>query len=153
MTHIVELYVDQDNLLVSRATDEQKQRIITDILEDNSFYHDQHPGPYRVEVSIKENKIFFNIVCQTNKDDATVMVSAPLQSLRRIIKDYSIVCDSYIQALQTAEPTKVEAIDMGRRSIHNEGAEELQSSLEDRISMDFETYRKFFTLIYLLQRK
>jgi uncharacterized protein (UPF0262 family) len=76
-----------------------------------------------------------------------------LTPLRRIVKDYFMICDSYYQAIRTATPTQIEAIDVGRRALHNEGSELLVERLKDKISMDVDTARRLFTLICVLHWK
>src|SRR2546421_3348927 len=76
-----------------------------------------------------------------------------LTPFRRIVKDYFMICDSYYQAIRTATPDKIEAIDMGRRGIHDEGSRTLQERLKDKVRVDFETARRLFTLICVLHWK
>ena len=86
------------------------------------------------------------------EDDTTGLVRIPLPviSFRRIIKDYFHVCESYFDAIKTASPSKIEAIDMGRRGLHNEGSELLKERLKDKAETDFDTARRLFTLMCIL---
>ncbi len=76
-----------------------------------------------------------------------------LTPLRRIVKDYFLVCDSYYQAIRTATPDKIEAIDMGRRAIHNDGSQILLERLDGKVAVDTDTARRLFTLICVLHWK
>ena len=76
-----------------------------------------------------------------------------LTPLRRIVKDYFMICDSYYAAIRTATPDKIEAIDMGRRGLHDEGSRTLMERLEGKVTVDFETARRLFTLICVLHWK
>ena len=76
-----------------------------------------------------------------------------LSPLRRIVKDYYMICDSYYQAIRTATPDKIEAIDMGRRAIHNDGSHILMERLKDKVTVDLDTARRLFTLICVLHWK
>jgi uncharacterized protein (UPF0262 family) len=76
-----------------------------------------------------------------------------LTPFRRIVKDYFLMCESYYQAIRTQSPSQIEAIDMGRRGLHNEGSELLMERLKTKIGMDFDTARRLFTLISVLHWK
>jgi uncharacterized protein (UPF0262 family) len=73
-----------------------------------------------------------------------------LTPFRRIVKDYFMICDSYYQAIRTATPDRIEALDMGRRGLHDEGSRLLQERLKRKVNVDFETARRLFTLICVL---
>jgi uncharacterized protein (UPF0262 family) len=83
-------------------------------------------------------------------DEPIETVALPLAPFRRIVKDYFTVCESYFDAIKTASPSKIEAIDMGRRGLHNEGSEILRERLDGRIDVDFDTARRLFTLLCVL---
>ena len=89
------------------------------------------------------------------REDGTPVVAhlLSLTPFRRIVKDYFMICDSYYQAIRTATPDKIEAIDMGRRGIHDEGSRTLQERLKGKVRIDFETARRLFTLICVLHWK
>jgi uncharacterized protein (UPF0262 family) len=125
---------------------------IYDLLEDNSFAPVEHDGgPYALHLSITENRLVFDIRLE---DGAPVMAHLlSLTPLRRIVKDYFMICDSYYKAIRTATPSQIEAIDMGRRGLHNEGSELLVERLKDKINVDFDTARRLFTLICALHWK
>ena len=125
---------------------------IYDLLEDNSFAPVDHEGgPYVLHLSIAENRLVFDI---RSEEGAPVMAHLfSLTPLRRIVKDYFMICDSYYKAIRTSTPSQIEAIDMGRRGLHNEGSELLMERLKEKIVVDFDTARRLFTLICVLHWK
>jgi len=105
-------------------------------------------GPYEIDLSVEENRLVFRM---TNiKGDALPMLVLSLKPYRRLVKDYFMIVRSYDEAMREGKPSRIEAIDMGRRGLHNEGAEYLQERLADKITMDFDTARRLFTLICVL---
>lgn len=139
-----------DNTTLIMRNDEiarEKERALNDILEHNNFSLKENPnGPYHIYLSSAEKKLLMNI-CK--EGDTEILYCLPLKvaPFRRIMRDYHLICESYMSAVESANPAKIEAIDMGRRGLHNEGAEMLQEQLEDTIECDFETIRRLFTLI------
>jgi uncharacterized protein (UPF0262 family) len=125
---------------------------IYDLLEDNNFAPVGHEGgPFALHLSISENRLVFDI----RRPDQTPVVAhlLSLTPMRRIVKDYFMICDSYYKAIRTATPSQIEAIDMGRRGLHNDGSTLLQERLKDKIELDFDTARRLFTLICVLHWK
>jgi uncharacterized protein (UPF0262 family) len=125
---------------------------IYDLLEDNSFAPvGPEGGPFALHLSISENRLVFDI----RRPDQTPVVAhlLSLTPMRRIVKDYFMICDSYYKAIRTATPSQIEAIDMGRRGLHNDGSTLLQERLKDKIDLDFDTARRLFTLICVLHWK
>ena len=108
-------------------------------------------GPFTLHIGITGNRLMFDI----RREDGTPVVAhlLSLTPFRRIVKDYFMICDSYYQAIRTATPDKIEAIDMGRRGIHDEGSRTLQERLKGKVRVDFETARRLFTLICVLHWK
>ena len=105
-------------------------------------------GPYRVVISLRETSIIFTI---SGEDEAEPLeVALPTRGFRRVIKDYFMICDSYFQAIKGATPSRIEAIDMARRGLHNEGSEHLRDALQGRIEIDHDTARRLFTLVCVL---
>ena len=147
--HIAKLTIDDKQLVRSDSFAHRRERAVTDILKQNTVVVASLAGPFHIHLAIEHNKLKFDITCEQTQTHHLAQVS--LLPLRRIIKDYAIVCETYFSAVNTADPQKVEAIDMGRRSLHNEGAQYLQDQLEADIDIDFETLRNFFTLICELQ--
>ena len=150
---LVKITFDEGSIGRSSPDIEHERAVaIYDLLEDNSFAPYEHDsGPYVLRLGITENRLVFDIRLQ---DGTPVMAHLfSLSPLRRIVKDYYIICDSYYQAIRTATPDKIEAIDMGRRGIHDEGSHTLMERLKGKVRIDFETARRLFTLISVLHWK
>lgn len=105
-------------------------------------------GPYSLELYIEDSKLVFHMSNKDKQDLPYLVLS--LKPYRRLIKDYFIIVNSYDEAVREGKPSKIEAIDMGRRGLHNEGAELLQERLKEKIALDFNTARRLFTLICVL---
>ena len=132
----------------SREVEHERQVAVFDLLERNSFeLVDGFAGPYRRPVAARGDLIF-TVDDEPGRSAAEVTLS--MRPFRRLIKDYFLICDSYFQAIRSATPSRIEAIDMGRRGLHNEGAEKLADVLADRIKVDGETARRLFTLVCVL---
>ncbi len=140
-----------ENSLVRRSPEVEHERAVAiyDLLEDNSFALVGHDGgPYAMHIGIQENRLQFDV---RDEDDGPLeRVVLPLSTFRNVIRDYFTVCEAYYEAIKTASPSRIEAIDMGRRSLHNEGAELLRERLARRITFDQDTERRLFTLICVL---
>jgi uncharacterized protein (UPF0262 family) len=133
----------------SREVEHERQVAVFDLLERNFFdLVNGFAGPYRVELALREHNLVFRIDDQGGAQQAEVSLS--MRPFRRLIKDYFLVCESYFEAIRTASPSRIEAIDMGRRGLHNEGAEKLADALADKIKVDGETARRLFTLVCVL---
>ena len=133
----------------NRDVEHERQVAIFDLLEDNSFGVCGHDtGPYRLFLSVQDRKLIFDIRDEANKP-VTAFIFA-LGPFRRIIKDYFMICESYFDAIKTASPSKIEAVDMGRRGLHNEGSRLLIERLTNKIDIDMDTARRLFTLICAL---
>ena len=137
---------------IGRATpDVEHERAVEifDLIEENSFEpvgYDK--GPYKLKLSLIDSKLVFSIATQSDEAVATHILS--LTPFRRIVKDYFMICESYYEAIRSSTPSQIEAIDMGRRGIHNEGSQTLMDRLEGKIRMDFDTARRLFTLVCVL---
>lgn len=125
---------------------------IYDLLEENVFEPQGCAGgPYALRLGIAENRLAFDI---RTADGGPVMVHMlSLTPFRRIVKDYFLVCEGYYQAIRTASPRQIEAIDMGRRGLHDEGSRLLMERLRSKVHVDFGTARRLFTLICVLHWK
>jgi uncharacterized protein (UPF0262 family) len=147
--------VTLDEATIGRSNpdiEHERQVAIYDLLEMNSFAPSGHSGgPYALFLSITGNRLVFDI--RTEAGEPVVAHLLSLSPLRRIVKDYYTICDSYYQAIRTATPDKIEAIDMGRRSIHNDGSRILLERLKDKVKLDIDTARRLFTLICVLHWK
>ena len=125
---------------------------IFDILDGNSFSVDgRDDGPFRLTLAIVEQRLQMTI--GNEAEDGLVTHNLSLTPFKRIIKDYFIVCDSYYEAIRTAPPSRIQAIDMGRRGLHDEGSRILMERLAGKITLDFDTARRLFTLITALHWK
>jgi uncharacterized protein (UPF0262 family) len=125
---------------------------IYDLIEQNSFAPVGHDGgPYALNLSLKENRLVFDIRLADGEPVMAHILS--LTPFKRIVKDYFLICDSYYAAIRTATPDRIEAIDMGRRGLHDEGSHILQEALKRKVKVDFDTARRLFTLICVLHWK
>ncbi len=105
-------------------------------------------GPYRLKLALAEQRLVFAISRESGDDVVTHILS--LTPFRRIIKDYYMICESYYDAIRSSTPSQIEAIDMGRRGLHNEGSQTLLDRLAGKIEIDFDTARRLFTLVCVL---
>jgi uncharacterized protein (UPF0262 family)/protein-tyrosine-phosphatase len=132
------------------AIEHERSVAIYDLLAQNYFSPVGHgPGPYEVHLGVAENRLVLDIRHADGKP--VTIFGLSLTPFRRVIRDYAMICDSYYAAIGIQSLTQVEAIDMGRRAIHNEGAELLIQRLEGKVDIDHNTARRLFTLIYVLQ--
>jgi uncharacterized protein (UPF0262 family) len=129
----------------------EREVAIYDLLDGNSFEVDGHSGPYKLALGIADDRLTFKIASEAGEPLVTHAI--PLQLLKRILKDYFLVLDSYYQAVRTAQPSRIEAIDVGRRGLHDEGSQLVVDKLAGKVAMDFETARRLFTLIATLHWK
>ena len=151
---LVSVELDEESIGRSNPDVEHERKIaIYDLLEQNSFAPVGHEdeGPFALRLSITGARLAFDIRNAEGKPIVAHLLS--LTPLRRIVKDYYLICDSYYQAIRTATPDKIEAIDMGRRGIHNEGSRVLMERLKDKAKVDLDTARRLFTLICVLHWK
>ncbi len=148
----VDIKQDDFNLATPEVLQEQNLAIY-DLIEDNFFelVGSETQGPYRLYVFLNGNNLVLEIKTKNNKIIKIFFLS--LTPLRQIINDYLTICNSYFDAIKKLPLDKIEAIDMGRKGIHNEGARVLIERLEGRISLDLKTSRRIFTLIYTLTRR
>ena len=147
---IVDIRLDAASIVRwSREVEHERQVAVFDLLERNSFeLVNGFAGPYRVELSLREANLIFAVEDENGAQRAEVALS--MRPFRRLIKDYFMICESYFQAIRCATPSRIEAIDMGRRGLHDEGAEKLAAALESKIRLDRETARRLFTLVCVL---
>jgi len=150
---LIAVILDEETIGRSNPDIEHERQVaIYDLLEQNVFAPVGYSGgPYELRLSITGNRLVFDIRTQDGKPVMAHLLS--LSPLRRIVKDYYTVCDSYYEAIRTATPDKIEALDMGRRSIHNEGSRILMERLKDKVKIDIDTARRLFTLICVLHWK
>ena len=145
--------VELDSASLGAASPEiehERQVAIFDLVERNEFHPEgSERGPYDLTLGCEENRLVFAV----SGPDYARRHMLSLTPFRGVLKDYQIVCDSYYEAVRGASTSQIEAIDMGRRGLHNEGADLLISRLQGKIAMDHETARRLFTVVYALQRR
>jgi uncharacterized protein (UPF0262 family) len=147
------LTLDETSLGSSNDDVEHERRVaIYDLLQDNTFRPAGHDGgPYTLQIGISGNRLVFDI---HETDGETVIAHMlSLAPFRRIVKDYFTVCDSYYTAIRNATPDRIEALDMGRRGLHDEGSRLVIERLKRKVDIDFDTARRLFTLISVLHWK
>jgi len=151
---IAEFHIDDDSLPVTSVEMQHERRVaIFDLIEDNQFKPLNSPnGPYMVRLALEEGRrLQFDVSTTLGVPRAEFGVS--MVPFRRIVKDYFMICESYHNAIRTATSAQIEAIDMGRRGLHNEGSRLLTDSLRNQAEISFNTSRRLFTLICSLHRR
>jgi uncharacterized protein (UPF0262 family) len=149
---IASIEIDEKSLAPAGPdADHERKVAIFDIIEGNTFKIIGHDGgPYDVVLSLADNRLVFD-VAEGGQPVRKLMLS--LTTLRRVIKDYFMICDSYYDAIRDSTPSQIEAIDMGRRGLHNEGSQILSDKLADKVEVDFDTSRRLFTLVCALHAR
>jgi uncharacterized protein (UPF0262 family) len=147
---IADVRLDETSLSAQTADAAHERRVaIFDLLEANRFdVVDGPDGPYILSLSVVEQKLVFDVKLLDGNDVRIFVLS--LSPFKRVVRDYFMICESYHQAIRQATPTQIEAIDMGRRGLHNEGSRLLETRLEGKVKLDFDTARRLFTLICAL---
>lgn len=155
MSRIVHIEIDDSGLPAPTPEIEQERRVaVFDLLEDNRFSVPERDGqvapmgPFRLMLAIRDRLLVFDIRSEADAPEAEFRLS--LGPFRQVVKDYFQICESYFDAVKRLPPAKIEAIDMARRGIHNEGARILQERLEGKADLDVDTARRLFTLICVL---
>ncbi len=147
--------VDLDESSIGRSSQDvehERKVAIYDLLEDNVFEPAGHDGgEFVLKLSIMDRKLVFDVGLPDGAPVVTHILS--LTPFRRVVKDYFLICDSYYQAIRIASPSQIEAIDMGRRGLHNEGSRLLIERLEGKVAVDMDTARRLFTLLSVLHWK
>lgn len=144
--------VELDESIGRSTPDVEHERAVAifDLIEENSFapVGDSTAGPYKLKLSLVDARLVFAITRESGEAVVTHILS--LTPFRRIVKDYYMICESYYEAIRSATPSQIEAIDMGRRGLHNEGSQTLMDRLSGKIDVDFGTARRLFTLVCVL---
>jgi uncharacterized protein (UPF0262 family) len=155
---LVDVALDDSGLAPPTPEAEHERRVaLFDLLERNSFRLPGRPdrpapaGPYRLRLSIAEGRLVFDVATESGEPAGAFHLS--LSPFRQIIRDYFAICASYFDAVKRLPPAQIEAIDMGRRGIHNEGSELLMRRLQGKVETDMDTARRLFTLICVLHFK
>lgn len=147
---LVDVVLDES---IGRSTpDVEHERAVAifDLIEENSFHPvgDEAGGPYRLRLSLVESRLVMEVNRENGDHVITHILS--LTPFRRVVKDYFLICESYFEAIKSSSPSQIEAIDMGRRGLHNEGSQTLMERLAGKIEVDFDTARRLFTLVCVL---
>jgi uncharacterized protein (UPF0262 family) len=147
---LIAVHIDESSLGASSADSEHERDIaIYDLLAENRFGTPKGgPGPYRLTLALVQNKLVFEV--RDEADNAVVTHLLALGPFRRIVEEYRTICGRHYAAIKSASPSQIEAIDMGRRGLHDLAADLLRERLEGKIEMDFPTARRLFTLIVAL---
>jgi len=150
---LVDVVLDEASIARSTPDVEHDRAVaIYDLIEENSFQPvGQPPANYILRLSVVEKKLVLQISREDGAEVVTHVLS--LTPLRKIVKDYDLICQSYYEAIRHSTPSQIEAIDMGRRGVHNEGSTILMERLEGKIMVDMPTARRLFTLVYALHWK
>src|ERR1700744_237169 len=150
---IAAITLDEHSVVArSKPVEQEREVAISDLLESNFFrLANSSGGPYSLALSVSENRLNLDVALEDGSKHGKVTLS--LTPFRKVIKDYFLVCDTYYKAIRTAPPQQIEALDMGRRALHDEGSVLLQKQLEDKAELDFDTARRLFTLICVLHMK
>jgi uncharacterized protein (UPF0262 family) len=155
LTRICHIEIDDAGLPAPTPEIEQERRVaIFDLLEDNRFAvpgrggQAAPDGPFRLALAIREGRLVFDLDTEDGQRLTSFLLS--LGPFRQVVKDYFQICESYFDAVKRLPPSQIEAIDMARRGIHNEGARVLQERLEGKAELDTDTARRLFTLICVL---
>jgi uncharacterized protein (UPF0262 family) len=147
---IAEITLDERTVIRrSRAIEDERAAAITDLLKDNQFTPvSGRPGPFHLYLAVEENRLVMDI--RATQDGSSESIVLPLAPFRRIVKDYFLVCESYYEAIRDKSLRQVEAIDVGRRALHDEGSTLLTERLAGKVAIDHDTARRLFTLICVL---
>lgn len=150
---LIAVTLDEESIGRGSADQEHERAIaIYDLLENNSFALAGHDGgPYALVIALHETKLALDVRDESGASIVTHILS--LTPFKRLLKDYFMICESYYAAIRNATPSRIEAVDMGRRGLHNEGAQLLAERLKGKIETDQDTARRIFTLITALHWK
>jgi uncharacterized protein (UPF0262 family) len=151
-----EIILDPASIGRGNANIEHEREVaIYDLLDGNSFELDgRDDGPYKLTIGLVDDRLALTVFsAEKSSDEPVVAHHLSLTPFKRIMKDYFLVLDSYYQAIRTAQPSRIQAIDMGRRGLHDEGSRVLMERLEGKVKIDFDTARRLFTLISALHWK
>ena len=143
--------LDEASLAAATRDQEQERQIaIFDLLEENFFAPEgAEEGPFDLQMGLIENRLVLDVT-GPGYERRHILSLSPFRSM---IRDYFMICESYYQAIRHATPAQIEALDMGRRGLHNEASELLMTRLKGKIGTDLDTSRRLFTLICALHRR
>ncbi len=147
---LIHIQLDEKTM-VRRAAEVEHERAVAiyDLLEENYFaVNGDFVGPYNLHIRLEDNRLIFDV--RAEDGGPLTEVPLPLKTFQSVVKDYFLICESYFSAIKKSTPAQIEAIDMGRRGLHNEGSELLQERLKGKVDIDFDTARRLFTLVCVL---
>jgi uncharacterized protein (UPF0262 family) len=153
-SRLIEIELDEASIgSYTPEVDHERKVAIFDLLEENLFELANGPdGPYKLRLAIAEQRLVIAVITAGAQEPcATFLLS--LNPFRRVVKDYFLVCENYFEAIKTAPPSRIEALDMGRRALHDEGSKLLLERLDGKVRMDVPTSRRLFTLLCALHWK
>jgi uncharacterized protein (UPF0262 family) len=153
-SRLIEIELDEASIGTNALGAGHERKVaIFDLLEENHFELVNGPaGPYRLRISMPERRLAFAVTAgDAQESSATFLLS--LNPFHRVVKDYFLLCENYFEAIKTAPPSRIEALDMGRRGLHDEGSKLLTERLHGKVNMDVPTSRRLFTLICALRWK
>ena len=151
---IIEAEVDTINIITwNQEIEQERKSAVFDLLNNGKFklYNKNETGPYKINIKLLEWKLLLKVI--DFFDDSISDIKISISAIRRIIRDYQIVCDNYVEAIKTAPLKKIEAIDIGRRTIHDEGAGMLLQAFKEKVELDMDTARRLFTLVSIISIK
>lgn len=147
---IAQIFLDE-RTVIRRSPEVEHERAVAiyDLLEANTFRpRAGNGGPYHLHLGIEENRLVLDV--RTPEDEPVDRLALSLAGFRKVVKDYFTVCEAYYDAIRRLTPSQIEAIDMGRRSLHDEGSSMLRARLAPRVEIDHPTARRLFTLVCVL---
>lgn len=153
---LAEIVLDPASIGRGNANIEHEREVaIYDLLDENSFeLEGRDEGPYKLTIGLVDDKLALTVYSAAQEQDEPIVAHyLSLTPFKRIMKDYFLVLDSYYQAIRSAQPSRIQAIDMGRRGLHDEGSRVLVERLEGKVKIDFDTARRLFTLVSALHWK
>jgi uncharacterized protein (UPF0262 family) len=137
---------------LSPMLEADRAQAVADLQAENQFAPTAHPhGPFALHLSIQEGRLIFDI--RRPDDTPLTVIALALGPFRSLIKDYQLLVESHVLAVQGGREERIQAIDMGRRGLHNEGAELMIARLRGKVAIDFATARRLFTLICVLHQR
>jgi uncharacterized protein (UPF0262 family) len=154
---ITAITLDEATIFARNADIESERAVaLHDLVEENEFrplwsMARGHQGPWALHLSVIDGKLAVQVFDQAGQDAGTVGLG--MARLRRVIREYFAICDSYYKALRKATASEIETLDMARRAIHDRGTRHLLSIIEGKIVTDFNTARRLFTLICVLHTR
>ena len=150
---IIDIVLDEESVARrSPEVDHERAVALFDLIEDNDFcLVGGKAGPYKLRIGIFEQRLVFDV--RDGEDNKLRDIVLSLTPFRKVVKDYFLICESYYAAIKKLSPSQIEALDMGRRGLHNEGSELLRERLAGKLEMDLDTARRLFTLICALHIK